>query len=247
MIYLILSSFNNNNDVNNSEPVPDSNNDDGITLNESSILSDDSYIRQQRVVLVANKELSILSIMVKGFLKIMSTPWDILLKLILPKSKDGWFIWLHVVIPLFLIWNVSEIELFLLEKLISRLKSSPAFLGLTIMSWGNNTPDMFNVASAMSKGMISLALDSAIASEIHNILLGLGLPWLVYNCVNNKGISMAKSDIYTTTISFFCVFILSFILLLKINKGKLNARFSVFLITAYIVFFTLIFILYYKK
>jgi Ca2+/Na+ antiporter len=241
MMYLIASG---------SEGATDSHHDaqdDIISFNEVSIL-DDTSIRQQKAIAKANHELSIKGIIVNGFLKIMSTPWDMLLNIVLPKSRDSWLIWLHLIIPLLLIWNVSEIELYILEKLIARLKSSSGFIGLTLMSWGNNTPDMFNVASAMSKGMVNLALNAAIASEIHNILLGLGLPWLVHNCLFNKRIILSSnSDIYVTTISFYCIFLLSFIALLKLNNSRLNTRFAVFLITAYTVFFTLIFILYYKS
>jgi Ca2+/Na+ antiporter len=237
MIYLVTSSFN--------EDAANSDTSDG-DININSLNSHNNANKTERAIILAEKELNLLNLLVRGFLKIMSTPWDLLIYFLLPKSRNGHLIWLHLVIPLLLIWNVSELELFLLEKLLGRLKSSAGFLGLTVMSWGNNTPDMFNVASAMSKGMINLALNAAIASEVHNILLGLGLPWLVYNCIHNKSLSLIKNDVYTTAISFFCVFILSFIVLLKLNNKKLNKRFAAFLITAYSVFFTLIFILYYK-
>ena len=195
--------------------------------------------------MIVSQELDFVSVIVKGLLKIVSTPWDLILRIVLPKSTEGFYIFLHVLVPLFLIWNMSELELFLLESLISRFNLSARFLGLTIMSWGNNAPDMFNVASAMSKGMVDLALNAAIASEIHNILLGLGLPWLVYNCSYGKTIIFTGGDIYNITIIFYCVFILAFILFLKFYR-KLDKKFAVFLIIGYLVFFTVIFIFLFK-
>ena len=86
---------------------------------------------------------------------------------------------------------------------MKRLNISANILGLTITAWGNNAPDMFNVASAMSKGMVDLAINAAIASEIHNVLLGLALPWLVYNIVQRKPVTFTSNNLYAYTLFFF--------------------------------------------
>jgi Ca2+/Na+ antiporter len=114
------------------------------------------------------------------------------------------------------------------------------------MSWGNNAPDLFSVASAMSKGMTDLALNAAIASEIHNILLGLGLPWLIYNCSFHQSISFSGGDVYTISLLFFCFFIIAFLIGLYINDKKLNIRFAIFLFTIYALFLVVIFIFLFK-
>jgi Ca2+/Na+ antiporter len=91
-----------------------------------------------------------------------------------------------------------------------------------------------------------LALNAAIASEIHNILLGLGLPWLVYNCSVGKEIVFNTGDLYAFILFFFCAFILIFILVLKFNKNKLDSKFACFLGGSYFMFLVLIFVLTFK-
>jgi len=171
-----------------------------------------------------------------------SKPWEILLNFLIPtKSNSDAVVFLQFFIPVFLIWNISEIEIYLLEKLIGKMKVPASFLGFTIMSWGNNAPDMFNVASAMAKGMVDLALNAAVASEIHNILIGLGLPWLVYNCTNNKSLVFNSNPFLFVAIMFFSVFIVFFIVAFKYNQMKLDTRFALFLMGCYLVFLIMLF------
>jgi len=199
------------------------------------------YIKNLYLKLYSNQ--SLLTLFVKGFLKATAKPWEMLLDLFNPKSNEGACLIIKFIIPLFFIWNFSEVELFILEKVMSRLKVPASFLGLTIMSWGNNAPDMYNVASAMAKGLVDLALNAAIASEIHNILLGLGLPWLVYNLTYAKPIEFQMNDLYAFTIFFFCVFLFVFLLALKFNRNKFDFKLALFLILIYLVFLILIFVL----
>jgi len=78
----------------------------------------------------------------KGILKVTSKPWEMFMDLFVPKSDEGYSLILGFLIPMFFIWNFSELELFILSKVLSRLKVPASFLGFTIMSWGNNAPDM---------------------------------------------------------------------------------------------------------
>lgn len=184
---------------------------------------------------------SIVNNLIKLIIKATGKPWEILLDLFTPKSSEAIYLVIRFVVPLFFIWNFTEIELFLLERIMSRCQLPPAFLGLTIMSWGNNAPDMFNIASAMSRGMVDFSMNAAIASEMHNILLGLGLPWLVFNCTLGKPINFEMTGLYAFTMLFFAAFLLLFIVVFKMNKKRFDKRFAFFLIGVYCIFFPIIF------
>ncbi len=196
-------------------------------------------IKKQKFMKSLINQNNLFVILIKGIIKIFSRPWELLLDLLIPKSSDGIYLMIRFLVPSILIWNVSEIELFILEKLLKRLNLSATYLGLTITAWGNNAPDMFNVASAMSKGMVDLAMNAAIASEIHNVLIGCGLPWLVYNIKMQKPLNFGKNNLYAFSLFIFCFFVLMFIMALKFNKMKLDSKFAVFLILFYMVFFIL--------
>ena len=95
----------------------------------------------------------------------------------------------------------------------------------------------------MAKGLVDLALNAAIASEIHNILLGLGFPWLVYNLVYGTPIEFNMHELYVYTIAFFCVFLVLFMIAFKINSSRLDGKFAIFLIFIYTIFLILLFYL----
>lgn len=252
-----LSTFNQNylstntnknyiSDVEDGEKLIQGNKFDNSFTSKISQKSTNYKLSRDKIIIALESE-SLISTLVKGFFRITSKPWELLLDLFTPKSSEGIYIFIQFFVPLFFIWNVSEIELFILEKLISKLNVPASFLGMTIMSWGNNAPDMFNVASAMAKGMVDLALNAAIASEIHNILLGLGLPWLIYNCSIGKPINFATGDLYAFTLFFFSFFILIFIVVLKFNRHRLDHKFAFFLVTIYIIFLFIISLISFKK
>jgi Ca2+/Na+ antiporter len=119
-------------------------------------------------------------------------------------------------------------------------------MGITFMAWGNNAPDMFNVASAVSKGMVDLALNAAVAGEIHSILLGLGLPYLIYNIKIKKPIVFINIDIFSFTLFYFGVFLITFMCVLKVNNNKLDILLGVYLTTCYVIYLIFIIIMEFK-
>jgi Ca2+/Na+ antiporter len=200
--------------------------------------------KKERILEAIENELSIIRFIFYGMLKIFSKPWEILLHFIMPKSSKGMYLFIQFLIPLFLIWNVSELELYLLEKLIKRFDLSANFVGLTITSWGNNSPDLFNVISAMEKGMVDLAINASIASQVHNILLGLGLPWLIYNLKFHKALTFTSGgSIYAFTLFFTCIFILCLIIGLKLNKTKFDHKIAIFLFVIYLAYLVMLYLI----
>jgi Ca2+/Na+ antiporter len=219
-----------------------------VSLDESQkqmCLDEKKYMKKKERILEAiENELTIIRFIFYGMLKIFSKPWEILLHLIMPKSSKGIYLFIQFLIPLFLIWNVSELELYLLEKLIKKFELSANFVGLTITAWGNNSPDLFNVISAMEKGMVDLAINASIASQVHNILLGLGLPWLVYNLKFHKPLVFTSGgSIYAFTLFFTCIFILLLIIGLKLNKTRFNHKIAIFLFIVYLAYLVMLYVI----
>jgi Ca2+/Na+ antiporter len=99
-----------------------------------------SYIKN--ISLKINSYESFIHLFLNGIKKILTKPWELLVDSLVPKSNEGFSLIFSFLIQMCLIWNFSELEIYLLEKVVSRLNIPPSFLGLTIMSWGNNAPDM---------------------------------------------------------------------------------------------------------
>merc|ERR1719262_1193139 len=55
----------------------------------------------------------------------------------------------------------------------------PLFMGLVFLAAGTSIPDAFASMAAARKGEGDMAVSNALGSNIFDILLGLGLPWLI--------------------------------------------------------------------
>ena len=56
---------------------------------------------------------------------------------------------------------------------------SPAFLGMYIIAVGAEIPDTIQSVTVARRGYGSMAVSNSTGSQIINILIGLGLPWLI--------------------------------------------------------------------
>ncbi len=215
------------------------------TLKEFSYVKNKDRIN--KILQKIQNDQSFVKITVKCLYKITTKPWEITLNYLLPKrnpkTNEHPNILLQFFLPLILIWNLCSFELVILNQIMSRLNVNPSFLGLTIMSWGNNAPDMFNVASAMIRGMVDLALNATIASEIHCLLLGLGLPWLVYNLINGKPLNINTNKHLSVSIIFLIFFSILFAIVLKINNKKFDLKFGLILMVCYFMYLVVLFVL----
>jgi len=55
-----------------------------------------------------------------------------------------------------------------------------AFSGLVILAFGASLPDLITMGTAAYRGHGAMALSGLVGSNVFDILMGLGLPWLVY-------------------------------------------------------------------
>ena len=62
---------------------------------------------------------------------------------------------------------------------------SPAYLGLTVLAWGNCVGDLFSITSLARKGLGEMALAGCYGGPVFNLLFGLGL-----------AIAVASLDVY---------------------------------------------------
>ena len=96
-----------------------------------------------------------------------------------PESRKWW--------PLTLLLSLAWVALlsFVISTIITRwvtVSGVPAsFLGLILVSVGAEIPDTIASVTVAKRGYGSLATSNCMASQITNIALGLGMPWLISN------------------------------------------------------------------
>lgn len=171
----------------------------------------------------------------------MTVPWEKTLSLFLPEKNSPLSIIWKLSFCILAIWFITNIEVSILEVIIAKFNLTSAFVGTTILSWGNNTPALFNVAYAMKKGLVEMSFNAIISSDIHSLLLGLGSSWLVYNLKYDKSVILDKSiGFMKYCIFYYMFFLILFLAVLYLNRMRMNHTFSIFLFIVYLIFLMII-------
>lgn len=68
-------------------------------------------------------------------------------------------------------------------------------IGITIVAIGTSVPDLISSVIVARQGRPGMAVNNAIGSNIFDILVGLGLPFLLYSVFAGEGINLVASDL----------------------------------------------------
>ena len=115
------------------------------------------------------------------------------------------------------------------------LSVSPALMGILVLSIGTSVPDAIGSMIASRKGEADMAIANAIGSNVFDILLGLGLPWLLKCAIDKKDIDVKKTDIEVNVAILFGTVWL-FLGVLIVNSWKMTKRLGLMLFFLYMVY-----------
>ena len=138
----------------------------------------------------------------------------------------------------FSILSIALCSFFLVEASISisRFFQIPeAIIALTILAIGTSLPDLFSSIAAARHGNGSMAISNAIGSNTFNILLGLGLPWLIATAIVGQPLTISNESIYSTIVLLFSSVSFTFFIL-WLQDWKINNKAGYALIAIYIVY-----------
>lgn len=124
------------------------------------------------------------------------------------------------------------------------------WFGLVLISIGAEIPDAIQSVTVARRGYGSMAVSNAIGSQIINILIGLGLPWMITDLVPGNCVRLYahKALQYAAIFQFsivgtFLALLLGVALLFKQNKAVLSKAKARFLMACYflvLIGFTLV-------
>jgi Ca2+/Na+ antiporter len=124
-----------------------------------------------------------------------------------------------------------------LSTLGNILSIPPAFLGLTILAWGNSIGDFFTNTAVAKQGLGAMAIAGCYAGPVFNILMGFGTA-LVYATVqsypHSYRVSLDASSM--VSIAFLVVALTSTIGIVSYRDFKLDRIFGFYLISLYVVY-----------
>ena len=167
----------------------------------------------------------------KGW-RIIFKPLHIILEKIFPNSKHYWLTFLFSIGAIaILCWVLVESAIG-----ISHILHVPeVIIALTVLAIGTSIPDMMSSVIVAKQGRGGMAVSNAIGSNIFDILIGLGLPWLIIMLFTNNKINASTGDLMESVILliFSVVFIF---LVLVIGKWKMSSKTGYVLVGLYIFY-----------
>jgi K+-dependent Na+/Ca+ exchanger-like protein len=93
-------------------------------------------------------------------------------------------------------------------------------VALTVLAAGTSVPDMFASIAVARQGRGDMAIANAVGSNIFDILVGLGLPWILAMAIHSDVVKIDTSGLMTSAFLLFGTVVLLFVFLL--TKLKLS-------------------------
>jgi Ca2+/Na+ antiporter len=115
------------------------------------------------------------------------------------------------------------------------LKISPIVMGVLVLAVGTSVPDAIGSMIAARNGEADMAIANAIGSNVFDILVGLGFPWVLVTIINKVDVPVCADGIIISVIILFCTACL-FVGVLKFNNWKMNDKIGNYLLMFYLLY-----------
>jgi len=167
----------------------------------------------------------------KGW-RLIFKPLHIILEKIFPPAKHYWLTFF------FSIGAIAVLCWVLVESAIgiSHLLNIPeVIVALTVLAIGTSIPDMMSSIIVARQGRGGMAVSNAIGSNIFDILIGLGLPWLLIMLFTNDEINTSTNDLIESVVLLIVSVVFIFLVLL-LGKWKMSRKTGFILVTLYVLY-----------
>jgi K+-dependent Na+/Ca+ exchanger-like protein len=178
-----------------------------------------------------NKTSKIISPFVNTLHKIVY-PIDLVIDKVFIYKKNVLFVFL---MSIFLIGLLSWV---LVESAIqiSEIMDIPeAFIALTVLAIGTSVPDLLSSMIVAKQKRGGMAVTNAIASNIFDVLIGMGVPFLLMIIMYGKKISIKTDELISST-GLLLLSIIGMLILLVVNRWNIGKRMGISLLVFYIAF-----------
>jgi K+-dependent Na+/Ca+ exchanger-like protein len=168
---------------------------------------------------------------VKVYEKIMS-PVDFILKKLFPPAKYNLAIFF---ISIAIIAGISWVLVESAIHIAHILHISEAVIAVTVLAIGTSIPDLLSSMIVSKQGRGGMAISNAIGSNIFDISIGLGIPFMIIIFSTGGEASLdvgsIEQSVYFLLASVFIVFFLFII-----NKWKVGRIFGISLVLIYVAY-----------
>jgi len=106
-------------------------------------------------------------------------------------------------------------------------------IALTILAAGTSVPDLMSSISVAKKGKGDMAIANAVGSNIFDIAVGLGLPWLVVILWRGESVQVATENLQSSIVLLFAT-VIALLFLLLVRRWEIGRYAGILLIGAYL-------------
>ena len=153
--------------------------------------------------------------------------------------KSRWEKWFLVSFFMSVLWIAALCYVLVWMVLIIgfTLGIPDVIMGLTFLAAGSSVPDGISSLIVARQGDGDMAVSNTIGSNVFDILLCLGLPWLLKTTIVDLGgyVNVVSGSMLYTSISLFGTVLVT-ILCVAVNKWYLNKCFGMIFLLLYVVF-----------
>lgn len=124
-----------------------------------------------------------------------------------------------------------------LEAVAEALGFTTAVVGITISAAGTSWPNLVSSMTAARRGEANMAVSNAFGSNVFNICIALGVPWLLYPAIHNGRNYRGMHDNSIDLFIFFLIFVnVGYIALVTLTRYTLYPSFAFYFTSIYLAF-----------
>lgn len=162
----------------------------------------------------------------------MTYPIDFILNKIFPSPKNHYAtFFISIIIIAALSWVLVESAI----GIAHILNISEAIIAVTVLAVGTSVPDLLSSIGVSRQGRGGMAISNAIGSNIFDILIGLGLPFLLIILIDGGSISLDAGNLNMSAWFLLSTIAVMFVLFV-INKWVVGKKMGVFLLLLYVAY-----------
>ncbi|XP_050396242.1 sodium/potassium/calcium exchanger 5 isoform X3 [Patella vulgata] len=176
----------------------------------------------------------------KKIMWVVSLPLCTVLYMTTPDCrKQRWKKWFLVTFIMSLVWlsAFSFVMVWMITVIGFTVKIPDSIMGLTFVAFGVSLPDVVASLLVVKEGLGDMAVSNAVGSNVFDILICLGVPWLLQTGALNPG---GIVTVYSEGLTYSSLTLLSTVAFLLIsthlNGWKLDKKFGAILLVVYILY-----------
>lgn len=115
------------------------------------------------------------------------------------------------------------------------LNISEVIIALTILAAGTSIPDLISSIIVAKRGRGGMAISNAVGSNTFDILIGLGLPWMIFILWKKESVLVSVANLEASILLLFGT-VLALFSILVAQKFKIGRKIGIFLIFIYVLY-----------